>query len=89
MKTHLPSVALVILLLVVGCVVSSAVYLNKPLTPGQGMRGSGYQFQFSRWHDWHFGTSQVNMYIMPIGHGPCICKPYARVIELGPVSITH
>ena len=97
MKRGLLYVALAFLM-VMGLATFGLVSLNRPLGPGLGRPTGPYVVSAAHWmdvHRWRFGTSLFYVTgvlpsnAVPAGVCPCVSTPVARVIQIGPITITH
>ena len=97
MKHGLLSVALA-LLVVMGLATCVFVSLNRPLGPGLGRPTGPYVVSAAHWtdmHAWRFGTrlfyvtALLPRNAVPAGVCPCVSTPVARVVQIGPITITH
>ena len=86
-------VALALGVLIAGFIAGGAVYLIQPLGPGQNPTQVRHlDVNAADWRNvrgWHLGVSQIDLMIKPAGGGPCIVMPWARIVQVGPVTITY
>jgi hypothetical protein len=97
MKHGLLYVALAFLV-VIGLATGGVISLNRPLGPGLGRPTGPYVVRVAHWtdmHEWYFGThlfyvtALLPSNAVPAGVCPCVSTPVARVIQIGPITITH